>query len=254
MSEPFILYKHPNKIDQLRRERKITIKVLAQRAGVGESTLYNMKNEKWGDSIKAEIAERIAAALGETPEKVFPDYARAKKEYEEKQAREKEHIFKSREERDEAIEKVKYLAVYIAKKNAWRMEQFKNNVMDMEDFVAEAMLTLVETAARVETDGIKKGMEFSQYAGWAIEYRFKSMHDSQKKQKRAAGFTVSLDATVPGGTESTYLDFAESILPKRETPEEIVILREECREAVRYLPPERRREPEIAALLQQIAI
>lgn len=89
MSEPFILYKHPNKIDQLRKERKITIKVLAQRAGVGESTLYNMKNEKWGDSIKAEIAERIAAALGETPEKVFPDYARAKKEYEEKQAREK---------------------------------------------------------------------------------------------------------------------------------------------------------------------
>lgn len=36
--------------------------------------------------------------------------------------------------------------------------------------------------------------------------------------------------------------------------EEIVILREECREAVRHLPPERRREPEIAALIQQIAI
>lgn len=254
MSEPFILHKHPNKIDQLRRERKITIKVLSQRAGVGESTIYNMKNEKWGDSIKAEIAERIAAALGETPEKVFQDYARAKNEYREKLTREKEHIFKSREERDEAIEKTRYLAVYIAKKNAWRMEQFKNNVMDIEDFVSEALLTLVETAARVETDGIKKGMEFSQYAGWAIEYRFKAMSESQKKQKRSAGFNVSLDAIVPGGTESTYLDFVESITTKKETPEKIIILREECREAVRQLTPERRQEPEIAALLQQIAI
>jgi len=59
---------------------------------------------------------------------------------------------------------------------------------------------------------------------------------------------------VPGGTGRTYLDFAESILPRGETTEEIAILREECREAVRQLAPERRWEPEIAELLQQIKI
>ena len=150
--EAFILHKCPNKVDQLCRERTITKKVLIQRADVSECTIYSRKNEKCGDSIKAETAERIAAALGEMPEKVFSDYARAKKEYTEALAREKEHIFKDRKERDEAIEKTRYLAVYIAKKNAWRMEQFKNNVMDIEDFVAEAMLQLVETAAKVERE------------------------------------------------------------------------------------------------------
>ena len=125
--------------------------------------------------------------------------------------------------------------------------------MDTDDLIGEALLTLVETAEKVSKEGITKNMEFSKYAGFAMEYRFKSMQGSQMRQKRTAYFNVSLDAQIPG-TDTTYQDYLESVTPRTKTPEEIVILREECREAVRMLPPERRHEPEIAALLQQIAI
>lgn len=74
-----------------------------------------------------------------------------------------------------------------------------------------------------------------------------------KEIKPESGLTAS--------EEETCKDFGKSIADifkqyKREErkAKAIVILREECREAVRHLPPERRREPEIAALIQQIAI
>ena len=253
MAETFVLNINPNYITELRKERRITVKELARQAGVGESTIWNLKCDGRHGSIKAETVERLAAVLEVEPETVFPDYARAKKDHAEKREREKEHIFSSREERDEAIESVRYLAVYIAKKNTWRIEKCRNNVMDMEDLIGEALLTLVETAEKVSKEGITRNMEFSKYAGFAMEYRFKTIQGSQMRQKRTAYFNVSLDAQIPG-TDTTYQEYLESVAPRMKTPEEIVILREECREAVRMLPPERRHEPEIVALLQQIAI
>lgn len=215
--------------------------------------MYNMKNEKWGSEIKAKNAERIARALGVKPQEVFPDYARAKKEYANKIKREKERIFNNIEERDAAIEKTYYLAVYIAKKNKWRIEQCRNTVMDIEDLIGEALLELVETAEKVRREGIKKNMEFSKYAGHAMEFRFKSMQGNLMRQKRTACINVSLDAAVPGA-ETTYRDYAESLIPQTNSPEEIAILRSECREAVLLLTQEQRREPEILELVRQIAI
>ena len=162
-------------------------------------------------------------------------------------------IFNSIEERDAAIEKTYYLAVYIAKKNKWRIEQCRNTVMDIEDLIGEALLELVETAEKVRREGIKKNMEFSKYAGHAMEFRFKSMQGNLMRQKRTACINVSLDAAVPGA-ETTYRDYAESLIPQTNSPEEIAILRSECREAVLLLTQEQRREPEILELVRQIAI
>lgn len=253
MSNNFTLNIYPNNLTEMRKKRGLTLKELAKCAGVGESTMYNMKNEKWGSEIKAKNAERIARALGVKPQEVFPDYARAKKEYANKIKREKERIFNSIEERDAAIEKTYYLAVYIAKKNKWRIEQCRNTVMDIEDLIGEALLELVETAEKVRREGIKKNMEFSKYAGHAMEFRFKSMQGNLMRQKRTACINVSLDAAVPGA-ETTYRDYAESLIPQTNSPEEIAILRSECREAALLLTQEQRREPEILELVRQIAI
>ena len=81
MSNNFTLNIYPNNLTEMRKKRGLTLKELAKCAGVGESTMYNMKNEKWGSEIKAKNAERIARALGVKPQEVFQDYARAKKEY-----------------------------------------------------------------------------------------------------------------------------------------------------------------------------
>lgn len=84
--------------------------------------------------------------------------------------------------------------------------------------------------------------------------RFKTMYRDLSRQRRAAYLGVSLDAQTGYGDGLTYQDYIESLIPGANTTEETVMLREECREAVRLLTPERRQEPEIAALLRQIAI
>ena len=63
-------------------------------------------------------------------------------------------------------------------------------------------------------------MEFSKYAGFAMEYRFKTIQGSQMRQKRTAYFNVSLDAQIPG-TDTTYQEYLESVAPRMKTPEEI---------------------------------
>ena len=84
----------------------------------------------------------------------------------------------------------------------------------------------------------------------------KTLYRAQRTQTRAACKVFSYDTPLSNDEVQTYFDFIEDchLIHKQKSVEEIVILREECREAVRHLPPERRREPEIAALIQQIAI
>lgn len=126
----------------------------------------------------------------------------------------------------------------------------------MEDITAEAFLIVTETANNAMKRGIPKGAEISQYTCGGIEKGLKTLYRAQHTQQRAACKEISYDAPLSNDEKETYLDFIEAryFVHRGKTPEEIVILREECREAVRMLPPERRHEPEIAALLQQIEI
>lgn len=55
MSNNFTLNIYPNNLTEMRKKRGLTLKELAKCAGVGESTMYNMKNEKWGSEIKANV-------------------------------------------------------------------------------------------------------------------------------------------------------------------------------------------------------
>lgn len=254
MSEKFTLEACPNNITELRNALGITVAELARRMGTSKSRINNVRSGKPWARIKAECAEQFAAALEVEPERVFPDYAQAKRDYKKKMEREREFIFHSREERDKAIESTWRLAVYVAEQNAWRVTRCRNSVMDMEDCVGEALLSLVEVAEQVMCRGIPKGVNFSKYAGGATEMRFKTMYRDLSRQRRAAYLGVSLDAQTGYGDGLTYQDYIESLIPGANTTEETVMLREECREAVRLLTPERRQEPEIAALLRQIAI
>ena len=122
---------------------------------------------------------------------------------------------------------------------------------NMDDITAEAFLIVTETANNAMKRGIPKGAEISQYTCGGIAKGLKTLYRAQHRQQRAACLTISYDKPLDNDEpETTYLDF----IRRGRSVEEIVILREECREAVRTLPPERRNEPEIAELLRQIAI
>lgn len=249
--DKFNVKTQPNNISDLCAIRGITQKELAELAGIAQTHVTDIKKGR-RPHVRAAVAKKLAEVLGVEPEELFADYAGAKAAYLRDIEQNREFVFKDIGERNAAIESMIPIAKYIAKKSATMLlKNCRNGCIDMDDITAEAFLIVTETANNAMKRGIPKGTEISQYTCGGIEKGLKTLYRAQHTQQRAACLTISYDTPLSSDEpETTYLDF----IRRGRSVEEIVILREECREAVRKLPPERRHEPEIAELLRQIAI
>ena len=240
----FRFQSYPNTIEQERARRGWTQGTLAERAGVSRNAIG--KYEMWaagGDpyredmkSITDTTAQLIADALGVTPEALFEHYTEAAAKY-----KPRERLFKDRAERDAAIiaplEPVKYTALKMS--GALRC---KDVWYEMEDIIAEAYAELVIVAEEAYTRGISASVSFEPYVCGAVKKSLLRLRKYHGQQCRKAEL-VSYEAYFPLHDPASSFNL-----------EEQVYLREECREAVKTLTPERRRDPYIAEMLEVVGI
>ena len=246
----------PNHIADWCTIRGITQKELAELAGMGATQVADIKRGR-REHIRPSVIKRLSEALGIEPKELFDDYTEAKAAYLRNIDENREFVFKNIEERNAMIESMIPSARYIARKNMkMLLKDCRNVCIDTEDIIAEVLFAVTEAADNAMKRGIPKGAEIQGYVFKSIEHNLKSLYRAQRAQKRAACKCFSYDKTLSNDETKTCLDFIEDchLIHRQRSVEEIVILREECREAVRRLTPERRQEPEIAALLQQIEI
>ena len=232
----FRFQSYPNRIEAERTRRGWTQRTLAERAGVSRNAIGKL--EIWAaggipskeemKNISDTTAQLVADALGMRLEDLFEHYAAAAAAYVPRVK-----PFATKAERDAAIlaamEPVKYTALKMSGalrgKDVW---------YEMEDIIAEAYRVLVTVA--------KAGPSFEAIACGAVKKDFLRLRKYHGCQCRKAEF-VSYEAYFP------LCDPASSF-----NLEEWVCRREECREAIKALSPERRRDPYIAGLLEVVGI
>lgn len=240
----FRFQSYPNRIEAERTRRGWTQRTLAERAGVSRNAIGKL--EIWAaggipskeemKNISDTTAQLVADALGMRLEDLFEHYAAAAAAYVPRVK-----PFATKAERDAAIlaamEPVKYTALKMSGvlrgKDVW---------YEMEDIIAEAYRVLVTVAEEAYTRGIKAGPSFEAIACGAVKKDFLRLRKYHGCQCRKAEF-VSYEAYFP------LCDPASSF-----NLEEWVCRREECREAIKALSPERRRDPYIAGLLEVVGI
>mgnify|MGYP000159740164 CR=1 FL=1 len=240
----FRFQSYPNTIEQERARHGWTQGTLAERAGVSRGSIGRLEmragggipSKKRSESITDTTAQLIADALGVTPEALFEHYAEAAAKY-----KPRVKPFATREERDAAIiaalEPVKYTALKMS-----GVLRCKDVWYEMDDIISEAYAELVAVAEEAFTRGISGAVCFDAYACGAVKKRMLRIQKYHGQQCRKAEL-VSYEAYFP------LYDPASSF-----NLEERVCLREECREAVKTLTPERRRDPYIAEMLEAVGI
>ena len=239
----FRFQSYPNRIEAERTRRGWTQGALAERAGVSRNAIGKL--EIWAaggipskeemKNISDTAAQLIADALGMRLEDLFEHYAAAAAYVP------RVKPFSTKAERDAAIlaamEPVKYTALKMSGalrgKDVW---------YEMEDIIAEAYRVLVTVAEEAYTRGIKAGLSFEAIAGGAVKKDFLRLRKYHGCQCRKAEL-VSYEAYFPLCDPASAFNL-----------EEWVCRREECREAVKTLSPERRRDPYIAGLLEVVGI
>lgn len=240
----FRFQSYPNTIEQERGRQGWKIRELAERSGVSRSTISAL--EIWaGGGIPAKqymkgisdtTAQMIAATLEVKPEELFTHYAKAAAEYVPRVK-----PFATKAERDAAIiaalEPVKYTALKMCDvlrcKDVW---------YEMDDIIATAYEKLVEVAEEAFTRGIAAGVCFDAIVCGAVKNEFLRIRKYHGFQCRKADL-VSYEAYFPLHDPASSYRF-----------EDHFELREECREAVQRLPQARRKEPEIAGLLEVVGL
>ena len=234
----------PNTIEQERRRRGWTVTKLAELSGVSRYSIAAYETWAAGGivpkqqmkSVTDTTAQMIADALEVTPEQLFKHYAAAAAAYVPRVK-----PFSTKAEQDAAIlaamEPVKYTALKMSGalrgKDVW---------YEMEDIIAEAYRVLVTVAEEAYTRGIKAGLSFEAIACGAVKKDFLRLRKYHGCQCRKAEL-VSYEAYFPLCDPASAFNL-----------EEWVCRREECREAVKTLSPERRRDPYIAGLLEVVGI
>lgn len=240
----FRFQSYPNRIEAERTRRGWTQGVLAERANVSRNAIGKLEIWAAGSipskaemkSISDTTAQLIADALEMRLEDLFEHYAAAAAEY-----RPRVKPFLTKAERDAAIiaalEPVKYTALKMSDvlrgKDVW---------YEMEDIISEAYSVLVTVAEEAYTRGITAGVCFEAFACGAVKKDFLRLRKYHGMQCRKAEL-VSYEAYFPLHDPASSFNL-----------EERVCLREECREAVKTLSPERRRDPYIAGLLEVVGI
>lgn len=234
----------PNCIEEERRQRGWTQGELAERANVSRCAIGKMEMYAAGGKPSREdmktitdtTAQMIADALEVEPKQLFEHYAEAAAEY-----TPRVKPFTTIAERDNAILNALEPAKYTALKMR-NVLQCKDIWCEMDDVIAIAYETVVEVAEEALERGIAAGVCFDAMACGAIKKKFLRLRKYYGQQCRKADL-VSYEAYFPLHDPASSYRF-----------EEHYELREECREAVRTLSPERRRDPYIAELLEAVAL
>ena len=136
-----------------------------------------------------------------------------------------------------ALEPAKYTALKMC-----GVLQCKDVWCEMDDVIAIAYETVVEVAEEALERGIAAGVCFDAIACGAVKKKFLRLRKYYGEKCRKADL-VSYEAYFPLHNPASSYRF-----------EDRYELREECREAVRTLSPERRRDPYIAELLEAVAL
>lgn len=136
-----------------------------------------------------------------------------------------------------ALEPAKYTALKMC-----GVLQCKDVWCEMDDVIAIAYETVVEVAEEALERGIAAGVCFDAIACGAVKKKFLRLRKYYGEKCRKADL-VSYEAYFPLHDPASPYRF-----------EDRYELREECREAVRTLSPERRRDPYIAELLEAVAL
>ena len=240
----FRFQSYPNTIERERRARGWTQGTLAARSGVSRISIGKL--EIWAAGgipsgadlkrISDTTAQLIADALEVSPEALFEHYAAAAAAY-----KPRVKPFATVAERDAAIiaalEPVKYTALKMR-----GVLQCQDIWLDIEDIIAEAFAELVTVAEEAYTRGINAGTCFDAYACGAVKKSMLRLRKYHGQQCRKAEL-VSYEAYFPLCDPASSFDL-----------EERVCLRDECREAVKTLTPEPRRDPYIADLLEVVGL
>lgn len=234
----------PNTIEQERRRRGWTVTKLAELSGVSRYSITAYETWAAGGvpyredmkSITDTTAQLIADALGVTPEALFEHYAEAAAKY-----KPRVKPFATRAERDAAIIAALEPAKYTALKMCGVL-QCKDVWCEMDDVIAIAYETVVEVAEEALERGIAAGVCFDAIACGAVKKKFLRLRKYYGEKCRKADL-VSYEAYFPLHDPASSFNL-----------EERVCLREECREAVKTLTPERRRDPYIAEMLEVVGI
>lgn len=219
-------------VKALRKLRKQSQAALARSAGISPAYLCLIEKGKQKNATNT-VAMKIAAALAVEPEEICSGYVEPTEDT--------ENLLT-------AAEREQYAAAYLGRLRdaVFYRRQFYN--FDFEEAYSEG---LVVFARALFTFNKASGSSFPHYVEHALEGTFKSEYRKRSAAKRSAD-VFSLDELIDGSGQNSC-DFY-NLHPSSFELEETVCRREECREAVRALSPERRRDPYIAELLEEVAL
>lgn len=222
----------PERIIAARKRRKLSQAATARAAGITAAYLCLLEKGRQRTATNT-VAMKIAAALGVEPEEVFAGYVEP--------VEDREGLLTA-EEREE------YARRYLDKlrESVWHRQKYFN--FDFEEAYSEA---LVVFARALFTYKKTSNCGFPHYVDHALEGTFKSECRKRNTAKRKA-LVYSLDAPLCSDSKKTT-DFY-NVRPSTFDLEGYIIIREECREAIKALSPERRRDPYIAGLLEVVGI
>lgn len=216
----------------LRKLRKQSQAALARAVGISPPYLCLLEQGKQKTASNT-VAMKIAAALSVEPEEICSGYVEP--------VEDTENLLTE-------AEREQYATMYLDRLRdaVWYRRQYYN--FDFEEAYSEGLVVFARALFTFNKAG---GSSFPHYVEHALEGTFKSECRKRNAPKRSAD-VFSLDELIDGG-EKNSRDFY-NLHPSSFDLEETVCRREECREAVRTLSPERRRDPYIAELLEAVAL
>lgn len=219
-------------VKALRKLRKQSQAALARSAGISPAYLCLIEKGKQKNATNT-VAMKIAVALAVEPEEICSGYVEP--------AEDTENLLTE-------AEREQYAAAYLGRLHdaVFYRRQYYN--FDFEEAYSEG---LVVFARALFTFNKASGSSFLHYVEHALEGTFKSECRKRNAAKRSAD-VFSLDEVIDGSGQNSC-DYY-NLHPSSFDLEETVCRREECREAVQALSPERRRDPYIAELLEEVAL
>lgn len=217
----------------IRKMKKKSQAAIARAAGITPAYMCLLERGK-AQTLTNTVANRIALALEVEPEALFSGYV---------EPTEDNDGLLTEQEREEYAER------YLDKlrDSVWFMKSLFFS--DFEEAYSEG---LVVFARALYTYRKTSGSSFPHYVDHALEGTFKSERRKMTRAKRA-GETYSLDCLMDSGRGGREQDFY-NIHASPFDLEDYICKREECREAVKTLSPERRRDPYIAELLEAVGL
>lgn len=201
------------KIKEARKAQKITQAAAAKAANITAAYMCLLENGKQ-KVVSPEVAEAIAAALETDPDLLFENYRPPQEE--------KKNLLTPEEKEFLAREHIGWV-----KAIAWETQKYYD--MEWDEAYSAALLVFAECLNTYE----KGRVNIKTWISYAIKARAVSDYRKKCAQKRRASF-LHLDDTIEKKDKKMS---CHELVECGFNLEKHVIMREECREALRNLPP-----------------